>query len=237
MGKEPKVIEKREEDPEVAAGFPEDGDEHPGDGAPDPKEADKGQQQQQQKPKETVEERLNRLEVENARLTGELRGLSTTRSAPQQKPEPKPERDWEKLFFEDTPGAIKALREDIKEEITTELTTKYSTDRNTRDFWAEFYRAHPDLKDDDDLVQATLNKNAASLGDLPVAVASSKLADLTRERIMRYTGEKKEPGKKAVVEGGGPPKAPSKQKEPDEIVSLGDVIRARRANRQKARTA
>ena len=132
-----------------------------------------------------------------------------TRPEPAPQPKPKKEkRDWEKLMFENTEEGVETLRKDIKEEVTAELRAEYSKVNGEKEFWQDFYTANDDLKKekDDDLVRAVLNKNMAVLGDLPVSEAIKKLGDLTRERILAYTGTNKKPTDKkgkANVESGG----------------------------------
>lgn len=192
---------------------------------------DEGEGNEEEDPKVTI-----------ARLQGELTTLKASRSEPApapaaQKKDAPVERDWEQLIFEDTKNAIKLLRQDIRAEITTELRGEYQRDMSDRQFWDGFYRDNQDLKDDDDLVKATLGKNMQALAPLPVSEASKKLADLTRERILRYKGgevEKKN-NKKVVTEGSGGPGEKKPVKEESKILSLGDVIRARRAARSKGK--
>lgn len=219
---------------DVMKGAPSDGDEYheedegenEGQNAADKrKEADKGEEGED--PKVTI-----------ARLQGELAVLRARPASPEPEkkaPEPEKERDWEKLIFEDTPNAIKLLKEDIRKEITGELRGAYQKDMGEKEFWGEFYAANEDLKEDKDLVQATLASHMRALADLPVSEASKRLGDLTRARILRYKGgevEKKN-DKKAKAEGSGAPSSKKADPEQPKILSLGDVIRARRAARHK----
>ena len=167
-----------------------------------------------------MQQKLARLEGENAALR-----------QPKAKPAPVQEPDWEELLFTDTKQAVSLLKKSIRDEITSELTSTYKRDQGERDFWGDFYKSNDDLKADDDLVKATLQKHLAELADLPVAKASERLAELTRERIMRYTGQAPKGGKKAVTEGAGQPTPGKKAPEPQKAVTLSDIIRARRAKR------
>lgn len=218
--------------------FPIHGDEYEEDeddaGESENEGENEGQEEQdsQKKRQETIEERLARLEGENAALRA---GLSRPQPTPAPRAEPEPEPDWEKLMFDDPKKFVGELSGRISKQVVTDLGGKYQKDQGEKDFWREFYDEHDDLKEDRDLVQATLNSNIAALGDLPVSQAKKKLADLTRERILRYTGkqEKNDKGKKARVEGVGSPKTPQKQPEPPKVVTLSDLLKARRANRAK----
>lgn len=188
--------------------------------------------------KESIETRLARLEGENAALRA---GLS--RPAPEKTPtkEPEPEPDWEKLMYDDPKGFVNRVKADVRKEITADLGGQYQKDIGEREFWGEFYSEHEDLKEDKDMVRMVLANNLKDLGDLPVSQAKKRLADLTRERIMRYTGDRKkddvDKSKKVRVEGAGGPKAPVKTEEDSKVVTLSDIIRARRAKRNKAATA
>lgn len=214
-------------------GYPEHGEEY--------HEEKEGKEPDKQEDDETVEEEHQGeedLRLLVSRLQGEINVLKSRPAlAPVQerKEEPPKERDWEKLMFEDTPNAVKMLKEDIRREITTELRGAYQKDMGEKEFWNEFYSSHADLKEDQDLVRATLGSNMTALQDLPVSEAAKKLADLTRARILRYKGGEvdKKNEKKPKVEGSGAPTGKGKTPEAPKILSLGDVIRARRAARNK----
>jgi hypothetical protein len=236
-------------DRKIMIGGPQ-GNPEPGDGNDDTGDADDGEDGKTP-PAKTVEEQLEELRLENARLKGQVDATSTRRDpAPQPKPSKKerPKREWEKMFFEKTDEAVETLRNDIKEELREELTASYQQDVGEKEFWNDFWAENPDLKkgQDADIAQLTLQKNWKELGDLKVADAIKKLGDLTRDRILQYTGGKKketDPKSKARVEAGGERKPVPKADNEDDnkIVSLSDLVRARRANRlaaaNKAQTA
>lgn len=142
-----------------------------------------------------------------------------------------PEIDWEKLLYENPKEALRLHGEHVKAEVKAELTGQYQRDQGARSFWQEFYDKYPDLRDDHDLVQQTLETNFKDMATLSVPKALKKLAALTQDRILRYSGKGKTSGKKAVVEGSGSglPKKPVEEKQ--EISSLSDIIRARRKQR------
>jgi hypothetical protein len=193
----------------------------------DPPAAKKEEEPEWKKELRAMEQKLARLEGENAALR-----------APKAPPKKEEEPDWEELLFTDPKQAVSLLKKTIREEITSEVTSAYKKDQGERDFWGSFYKEHDDLKDDDDLVKATLTKHLSELADLPVKKASERLAELTRERIMRYTGQNPKGGKKAVTEGAAPPSPGKKEPEKAKVVTLSDIIRARRAKRvNKATTA
>lgn len=145
--------------------------------------------------------------------------------------------DWDNLIFSDPKGAVKKIKEQAVAEAKRDLRKEYSTDQQTNKFWSDFYGAHQDLKDDHDLVEVMLEKHMSEIGDLPVAKAMEKLADLTRKRIMRYSGNKGQPRSRAVAEGASPPTAKKPKVEQPKATTLSDIIRNRREGRRKAASA
>lgn len=224
-------LEKAKEDG-LVVGLPEDGSEieNPDEQVAEPEAAKPA------KPERDLAAEFDAMQRELARLQGENAALRTPKPKVVQQPEP----DWEDLLFTDPKAAVSLIKKTIRDELTSELTTTYKRDQGEKAFWDDFYKAHDDLKDDDDLVRATLNKNLSDLADLPVKKAAEKLAELTRERIMRYTGNNPKGGKKAVTEGAGQPTKGKVEPEKPKVVTLSDIIRARRAKRNgggKAATA
>jgi len=230
---------KRKPHPSVMAGFPNDGDEwseeiNPG----DPPSAN-DEEDFEEDPEPPRRDRLSALEDENQRLRNDMDNLR--RSVPPVQPRndpvpPNEEPDWETFLFENPRGALEEFGRRVEERVTTRLTRQYQQDQGTTRFWQDFYREHGDLQPDHDLVQMTLNANLGDLSNMPIPQAMSKLADLTRQRIMRYS--KKSTGRKATVEGNDPPQ-PRRvpQEEPTKIVTLGDMLKARRTQRRKGQAA
>ena len=141
----------------------------------------------------------------------------------------------------------KEYRRRIAEDIKTELRQEYDKDQSEKSFWDGFYSENPELKEDDAIVQAVLNKNMPSLGDLPVAEAKKRLAELTQQQILsiaqRHGGGKRQKNKSATLEGGQiSDKMPSDGgKKPKDVVtgeglpkSLGEAIKQRRLQRARA---
>lgn len=219
-------------------GFPQDGDVYHEENEREGNENEDGDDKSDETEEESDDSKNEDPKITIARLQGELNVLRSARNAPEpekKKVDPPVKREWEKLIFEDTDSAIALLKEDIRKEITGELRGAYQKDMGEKEFWNTFYVDNEDLKEDRDLVQATLGSNMTALQDLPVSEASKKLADLTRARILRYKGgavEKKNT-QKSRVEGSGPPSDKKAKPEGPKILSLGDVIRARRAARNK----
>lgn len=165
------------------------------------------------------------------------REVGERRNAPPPKEEPPPkveeEIQWDKLLFENPKEAVAKLRSSIKEEVTNSLRDSYTQDQNTRQFWTGFFDKYPELKVDKDLVEVTLHANISSLGNLKVEDAADKLAELTRDRILRYSGKHSENGvrKKPQAEGANPPRPRGKREEPAKPITLSQIIKARRAQK------
>lgn len=233
----PRIVKTSDEmDAEVMFGGPQ---LPPQDAAHQDDTNDEGDDEKTKKP--TIEEQLEAMRLENAKLQGKLDAMAARPRDPVSPPPPKPKekKNWEKMLFEDTDNAVEALRKEIKEEVITEVRGQYQQDTGEKEFWNDFWATNPDLKkaEDDDIARITLQRNYTALGDLPVSEAIKKLGELTRERILKYTGGKKKepnPKEKAQTEAGGEKKPNPPAPQDDKIVSLSDLIRARRANRAKA---
>jgi hypothetical protein len=176
---------------------------------------------------------MARLEAENAALRRSIPPVQPAQPTPAA--DPFDAIDWETELYADPKGALKKYGNIVKAEVTRDLTSKYQQERGQTRFWDDFYKAHKDLKNDHFLVQATLTANLNDLANVPVAEAMNKLADLTRENIMRYS--KKGSGRKARVEGNDPPQPRPQPREEPTVVTLGDILRARREARRKGQAA
>lgn len=207
---------------------------------PDPDDNNNTGDDDQQKPVEPdYKKMMEDMQKEIGRLSARLE-VARAPAEPVKKADPEPEPEWETLLFENPKLAVKKMTEGIRKQITEELTGKYQADQGKKQFWDAFYRDHDDLKEDDELVQSILTANMADLANLPVKEAGDKLADLTRTRILKYTGGKprEQTTKKAIAEGSGAPTPkPVKQDEDDKIVTLSDLIRARKNKRVSKGTA
>lgn len=187
-----------------------------------------------EQPTDPLEALRAELEAQRAELAA-MRAQTKPAPAPAKKtePEPEPEPDWEDLLYKNPKEFVKQHGQRVREEVTRELRGEYQAVRGEEAFWNRFYVEHKDLAEDDDLVRATLARHQADLGDLPVEIAAKRLADLTRERILRYAGGGKPQTqrKKAVAEGANPPKSERKVEEEPKVVTLSQLIRDRKARR------
>lgn len=177
--------------------------------------------------------RMNALEAENANLRRAIPPAVPAPTAPAS--DPYDDIDWETELYSNPKEALKKYGKIVKDEVSRDLTSKYQQERGQSKFWEDFYKDHKDLKDDHFLVQSTLSANMAALANVPVADAMNKLADLTRQNIMRYS--QKGAGRKARVEGNDPPQPRPQPREEPTVVTLGDILRSRREARRKGQAA
>ena len=219
------------EDNQTLQGFPQDGDEYIDNiddtdvGDPDPE------------PDEPDEDPLAGLtrQVEALRRDNEALKKQIPPAQPKPAGDPPKDTDWNNLLFTDPKEAVKQIKKEAREEITRELRGEYTRNESQRAFWRKFYTKNKDLRQDHDLVELTLNGNLGELANIPVETAMERLGDLTRQRILRYTGKAaSNRGNKARVEGSGAPTPPRQTEEDNEPVRLSDIIKARRAKRASA---
>lgn len=172
----------------------------------------------------------------------ELGELRTWRKAVESSVQPRREEpkepDINTLWFENPAEAYKR----IKQEVRAEITRDYQQDQALQRFWDGFYRTNDDLREDGWLAQAVFRDHFEDLADLPTVKAQEKLAELTRERILRLT-RKVQPGNEstsrpALLEpaSGERPARPAPRDDDEGPTSLGDAIRRRSEARRAART-
>lgn len=220
-----------EPDPE-GVDFPEDGDLHP-EGGGDPGDED-DPPKPDPKP-DPLAELTTRMETMQRTHAEEMAALRRTIPPVEAKKPADPElkkTNWNDLLFTDPEKAVAQIKAEAVKEAEDKMTASYQKDQGTKKFWDGFYDTNKDLKDDHDLVELTLNSNLSALANIPVADAMKKLADLTRERMLRYSGGVKPRGKKAFAEGSGTPSRKAAEEEHPDVTSLSEIIRARRLRRR-----
>lgn len=181
--------------------------------------------------------RLGALQNENEQLRRMI--------PPAQQRQPQPaaedeEPNWEELLFKDPKAALKLHGDRVAKAVKAELTQQYQTEQSNSRFWNEFYKEHDDLYEDHDLVLATMNKHFNEIANLPSKQAQKVLADLTRARIMKYSGKGSDDGtpstkkkSRAHTEGAEPPSRKKAQPQPSNVHSISSLIKARREKRFK----
>lgn len=224
---------------QVQGGFPKDGDLMPMDQQPPAGQADPGDEDDATPPPEPpkpdpLEELRRELAATKTELANVRRQIPTD-PKPAQQP-PKDQTNWDQLLFSNPAEAVRRIKAEAVAEASQGLTAKYNQDQNTQKFWGDFFEANKDLsKDDKDLIELMLNKHLSELANIPVADAMKRLADLTRERLLRYAGGGRRKGGKAVAEGASVPTPKTPQAPPPRVTSISDVLKARAAARRKSR--
>lgn len=190
---------------------------------------------------DSVTEQLKAMQARLDAQEAELQHLRRATPPPIPKPapmnpNPDDEIDWDQELFTSPKKALARHGELIEKRITEKLESRYQRDRSTQVFWDQFYDKHPDLKPDHDLVDITLKSNLAEMGSMPVDKAMDRLADLTRDRILRYAGGAKPRNPKAKVEGAGgtSQSKPKPAGQEEKILSITDIIRRNKDKRRKA---
>jgi hypothetical protein len=190
------------------------------------------------------EQEFNRKLSEQGRELGELRTWRR-QVEPQLPPRPPPqEYDYDTALFERPREALMRF----KQEIVQDLTSRYEGDQAQQRFWAGFYKEHPDLVDEERLVQAVARDLAAQgwsqepmsrLHDFAAELAQQTRSELLR--IARKTREREAPGERlpsgrVPVEGGSRGRAPAEPAEPQAPPTISGLLEARRRARQRAVT-
>lgn len=120
-----------------------------------------------------------------------------------------------------------ALRQEYTQAEQTrqqELDRKMNWDRHV----AKFYQTHPDLVGEEDLVDIVWRQNFDEIRDLPVTDGFERIADLTRNRILRYAGKAKDAPAAPKLEGSRTKQtAPVSPAKDEPTGSLSASIRAR----------
>lgn len=216
---------------DAMTGFPEHGD--PADPSPPADPAPAPTPPSPPDPNADLKSRLDRLERENQDLR-RLIPPPTPKGPVDPASDPIDEVDWDKELFADPKATIRKAINMATERTEKKLRAEYQRDTGTKAFWDKFYGMHPDLRQDHDLVEITLNSNIADLANIRVEDAYTRLADLTRQRILRYAGGAARTKPKARAEGAGavPSTPPAPKDEPKKVTSLTDLIRSRRQNRR-----
>jgi hypothetical protein len=182
---------------------------------------------------------VERLKEENKLIRRAIPPAEPARAPAAEPADEMDDEEFDALLFSNPREALRINNERVKRELRNE----YTNNQGTTKFWENFYRDNSDLKDDDDLVQSTLQKNMAELGNMPVDKAMGRLAELTRERILGFMKKRKEPRgqNRAIAEGSNPPSIPRGPAVDDDDdakpTTMGDLLKSRRAKRRKAAVA
>ena len=148
----------------------------------------------------------------------------------------------EELLFTDPKAAL----EQLTAQITNTVRGEYQQDQSSKKFWDDFYIENPDLREEDHLVKAVLDRELGTLENMRGKVGRDKLAELTKGDILRITekhqkGRKKKVDQTTQLEGtstdGAPPPSPDnppQEADSSRLPTLGDAIKQRKLNRARA---
>jgi len=150
----------------------------------------------------------------------------------QQAPQPEaPKKKASELIFEDPDAALRLHEQEIVQKIRAEDQAKQAE----RQWWDGFYSKNKDLSEDRDLVDFAMNKHWDELRALHPDQAASRLADYTRETLVRFrktNGNKQElpSGQARVASGntGSAPKVQETKAAPVDFVSQLRKIQSKR---------
>lgn len=168
-------------------------------------------------------------------LQGELARAQANMKPASVKEPVKEETDYETLLFTDPKGAIQKLREEIKAEVTGEIKTQQNNIEMEKQFWTMFYGDYPELKEDDFVVKAILQRDFQKLQNLTNDEAMKKIAAESKKVLLRNRETKTGDGSGVVLEGSGGVRKQVKE-EPavkPEAVSITSLLRERRNARVK----
>jgi hypothetical protein len=147
---------------------------------------------------------------------------------------PNPEDDLDTLLFTNPKEAAKRIKEEAKAEIRAEIGV---TTAQTN-FWTDFYGEFPELKDDDLVVKAIMNRDYEDLRPLKVPEAIKKLGESAQKYLMDRGVERKKQKKDPGTEGGNQPSARGPKKAEGErsqtAPSLSQVLKERQQARREA---
>lgn len=182
------------------------------------------------------EQRFSRQGAELGDLRKRWQSVEETTRSSTRREEPK-EPDINTLWFENPQKAAEL----IEQRITSGIESRYRQDQALKGFWDGFYRANDDLREDEWVVQGVFRDHFDEIADLPRTKAQEKLAELTREKILRLTRKVKpasDHDRRDLLEpaSGERPPRPAARDEDEGPQSISAVLSQRRAARQTART-
>lgn len=201
-------------------------------------ENEKGEAESSPAPEDNEEEVVTddgetiRVSSRVAKLIQSLRVAPTQHpQAPSIQPNPEstvsridPEEDIEKLWYSDPKLAYKKIKETVKEEIRKE----YQVDQNVKQFWSDFNKENPSLKEHQEFAMFLMNKNLDQLGDMPIARARGELAKMVKKELGLRVQNSGEKPKTVLGSGSKVSEKVAKVEDDTGFSSLSEAIRLRR---------
>lgn len=150
---------------------------------------------------------------------------------------------YEKLgtkIWENTPEALREIRNEIKREVTEELTKKYDGARGEERFWDEFYRENAalDRKEDHWIVQAIVNEKYSAWKDKTTDEVRGLLKSEAEKRLAKWEAKKgpktdsKAPS--LSLQSASPTHERAEPEKQPNVVTLSQVIKKRQALRRES---
>lgn len=148
-------------------------------------------------------------------------------------------KDLGTKIWEDTPQALRTLRDEIKKEVTAELTGKYQAEKNEERFWDSVYRENKSFNRDEDhwVLQAVLNENVQSWQGYSIPKIKEELSKEATKRLARLEARKErksDPSAPSLTLSSASPPQPRREAEPEKPKTLSQMIRERQQERQTA---
>lgn len=175
-----------------------------------------------------------------ARMKAELEALAAKLPKEQPKSGGDPNDDLETSLFTNPKEAIERIIATAVQQATNSIRGETAITNAQNAFWTNFYEAHPELKGDDLVVKAVMNRDFAELKPLKVADAIKKLGEATQKYLLERGVTRKPAKKGGEIEGGNEPGR--RKSDTDEnstradVPSLTDVLKQRRQDRKAAET-
>lgn len=194
---------------------------------------------------EVLSERDRDIDRKLSEHSAELGNLRKFYQEHQPAPRPEEKPKYATLLFENPDEAVNRIKEEIRQEYMTEKQKeeerRLQAEQSAK-FWDAFYKKNKDLDPDDDgpLVRAVLSDHMNDLYHLPTQDGIEKLADLTRNQILRIQqkAQLSDDDKPAVsrtrVEPSSRPTQRVASREPETPATLTELIKQRRAARNKS---
>lgn len=148
-----------------------------------------------------LEPLVNGFSSEISKLKGELAEAKASKGKTKTE-DVAEEFDYETELFANPKAAIARLKEELRKEITGEVDLKQNIIETEKQFWKMFYTDHPELKDDDFIVKAVLNRDFQKLAPLTNEEAMKLIAAETKKVLLKNRGKPDGKSKGVELEGG-----------------------------------
>lgn len=140
-------------------------------------------------------------------------------------------------FWTNPAAAVQKVVDKRVGEAREEFQQHQRKTEDQRKFWSSFYDKHPELKEDEDIVQMILDRDYSTLADMEIDKAQDELAKRAAKRIGKTLQSKPGGNRRTETTSGSPPSEGPKKEEPKvERKSLSQVLKERRQQRHEPAT-